>query len=515
MQRRSGARPGSQFTPQSAGGCRRAANDALGWQGRRDFAGRPRFCTMVRPATEGSHHASSDRVSKGQYQGTRAQRPGTRGAASRHRDLRRARRIFDQVLVPRLQTGAGADALLLRPGLASALKVARTARSALIVSRLDRLSRNVHFISGLMEHRVHFIVAAFGKDCDDFVLHIYASLAEQERKLIAERCRAVAAVLKAKGKKFGFARSKAFQRRIHALALAAQKKATMERSEAYRAHIEWALRQPGVNGRPITFHAAAKNLNDRNIESCTGGRWVGQQLLIMALRLGIHHARRMPHAVARAAVRAIWDGVRKSLGGRCLQLCDVNTLLVWGGSRAIEGMSYDCLQAKSCSEANGMADRLPHACSSSRWPHMEAAPGIHGPTGTRETGVSAFTGHTVGSENFEAMLGRLRQARPGATARWPQGLRQLARAVKRLIGRPCTIGVCIAASLLLALQSSRRHCRLWAGKRDGCPRPKAEEPEPLDLGGPAGRQARAGAGAARNHSAACPEERNHQDLERP
>jgi DNA invertase Pin-like site-specific DNA recombinase len=59
-----------------------------------------------------------------------------------------------------VQTGAGADALLLRPGLATALKEARLARCPLIVSRLDRLSRNVHFISGLMEHRVHFIVAA-------------------------------------------------------------------------------------------------------------------------------------------------------------------------------------------------------------------------------------------------------------------------------------------------------------------------------------------------------------------
>jgi len=44
------------------------------------------------------------------------------------------------------------------------------------VSTLDRLSRNVHFISGLMEHRVHFIVAALGRDCDDFTLHLYASL---------------------------------------------------------------------------------------------------------------------------------------------------------------------------------------------------------------------------------------------------------------------------------------------------------------------------------------------------
>jgi DNA invertase Pin-like site-specific DNA recombinase len=55
-----------------------------------------------------------------------------------------------------VQTGAGADALLLRPGLAAALKEARAARCPLIVSRLDRLSRNVHFITGLMEHRVHY-----------------------------------------------------------------------------------------------------------------------------------------------------------------------------------------------------------------------------------------------------------------------------------------------------------------------------------------------------------------------
>jgi DNA invertase Pin-like site-specific DNA recombinase len=51
-----------------------------------------------------------------------------------------------------VQTGGGADALQLRPGLPAALKEARSARYPLIVSRLDRLSRNVHFITGLMEH---------------------------------------------------------------------------------------------------------------------------------------------------------------------------------------------------------------------------------------------------------------------------------------------------------------------------------------------------------------------------
>src|SRR5262249_27735640 len=113
-----------------------------------------------------------------------------------------------------IQTGAGKDPLILRPGLATALQEAKAARCPLIVSRLDRLSRNVHFIAGLMEHKVHFIVAQLGRDCDEFTLHIYASLAEQERKLISERCRASMLVRKLRGKRFGVQlRSQAWQRR--------------------------------------------------------------------------------------------------------------------------------------------------------------------------------------------------------------------------------------------------------------------------------------------------------------
>jgi DNA invertase Pin-like site-specific DNA recombinase len=108
----------------------------------------------------------------------------------------------------------------------------------MIVSRLDRLSRNVHFISGLMEHRVHFIVAALGKDCDHFVLHIYASLAEQERKLISDRNRAAAASRRLRGHPVGLESvSKAERRRISSLGGAAKSKAAMERAEAYRLHI--------------------------------------------------------------------------------------------------------------------------------------------------------------------------------------------------------------------------------------------------------------------------------------
>ena len=99
-----------------------------------------------------------------------------------------------------VQTGAGKDALLLRLGLAAALKEARTLRCPLMVSRLDRLSRNVHFIASLMEHKVHFIVALFGRDIDNFTLHIYASLAEKERKMISERVKAATLIAQAQGR---------------------------------------------------------------------------------------------------------------------------------------------------------------------------------------------------------------------------------------------------------------------------------------------------------------------------
>ncbi len=208
-----------------------------------------------------------------------------------------------------IQTGAGTDALLLRPGLAAALKEARIARCPLIVSRLDRLSRNVHFITGLMEHKVHFVVAAFGCDIDDFTLHIYASIAEQERKMISERVRAATLIAKSRGRKFGLQlRPKSWQRRVSALGRAALIQDANDRALAYRVHIEWALRQPGVKARPISFAAAANQLNARNIATPLGGCWRGHHLQRMARRLALDHPlARMPESSARSRVRALFE----------------------------------------------------------------------------------------------------------------------------------------------------------------------------------------------------------------
>jgi DNA invertase Pin-like site-specific DNA recombinase len=71
------------------------------------------------------------------------------------------------------------------------------------VAKLCRLSRDVAFISGLMAHKVPFIVAELGADADPFMLHIYAALAEKERALIADRTRAALAQKKPLGTVLG------------------------------------------------------------------------------------------------------------------------------------------------------------------------------------------------------------------------------------------------------------------------------------------------------------------------
>src|SRR2546425_9349403 len=101
------------------------------------------------------------------------------------------------------ETGKGSDALDRRPQLAAALAAAKAAKCSVVVAKLDRLSRDVAFVAGLMAQRVPFIVAELGRDADPFMLHLYAALAEKERRLISERTKAALAAKKASGIRLG------------------------------------------------------------------------------------------------------------------------------------------------------------------------------------------------------------------------------------------------------------------------------------------------------------------------
>ena len=89
-----------------------------------------------------------------------------------------------------------------RPALATALKLCRKHRATLVIAKLDRLARNVAFISNLMESGVEF-VAVDMPQANRFVVHILAAVAEQEAEAISKRTKAALAAAKARGTKLG------------------------------------------------------------------------------------------------------------------------------------------------------------------------------------------------------------------------------------------------------------------------------------------------------------------------
>lgn len=89
-----------------------------------------------------------------------------------------------------------------RPQLKEALKVCRAHGATLLIAKLDRLARNVHFISGLLESDIKF-VAVDMPNADRFMLHVYAAMAEEEGRGISERTKAALKAAKARGVKLG------------------------------------------------------------------------------------------------------------------------------------------------------------------------------------------------------------------------------------------------------------------------------------------------------------------------
>jgi DNA invertase Pin-like site-specific DNA recombinase len=164
-----------------------------------------------------------------------------------------------------VETGKGSDAIDRRPTLAAALAAARSKKCPVVVAKLDRLSRDVAFIAGLMAQRVPFIVAELGIDADPFMLHLYAALAEKERRLISERTTAALAARRARGQPLG-------NRTNPAEAAAAGRARQSNRSQAFAAEvlpIIETLRRSGIT----TLTGIAAALNDRGEKTARGGRW--------------------------------------------------------------------------------------------------------------------------------------------------------------------------------------------------------------------------------------------------
>ena len=153
------------------------------------------------------------------------------------------------------------DTLAHRPKLQKALAAAKRIKDSdyryapVIVAKLDRLSRDVAFISGLMTKRVPFICADLGRDTDPFMLHIYAAFAEKERRMISIRTKEGLARAKARGVKLGGTNEQSLKQAAEAKAFA----------ENLRPLIEQ------LAGEGMSMTAIAAELNRRRVKT-PGGR---------------------------------------------------------------------------------------------------------------------------------------------------------------------------------------------------------------------------------------------------
>lgn len=181
------------------------------------------------------------------------------------------------------ETGAGSDALERRPHLAAAIQAGQRLRGPVIVAKLDRLSRDVHFISGLMAQRVEFIVVDLGRQSDPFVLHLYAALAEKERWMISERTKAGLAAAKRRGQRLGMRnKSRAERRALQAQGARAKAAAADVWAKANR----WAV-TGALSDAEGSLLGAARLLNERGVATSTGGAWYASSVKNVARRLGL------------------------------------------------------------------------------------------------------------------------------------------------------------------------------------------------------------------------------------
>lgn len=162
------------------------------------------------------------------------------------------------------EVASGGQGIDEREGLRAALAKAKKLKCPVIVAKLDRLSRDVAFVSGLMARGVPFIVSELGADIDPFVLHLYAALGEKERKMIGQRTKTALAALKAQGAQLG-------NRTNLAEAQAKGNESNAAKAAAFAAKLAPTIQQLKHQG--MKLDQIATELTNRGIKTANGGDW--------------------------------------------------------------------------------------------------------------------------------------------------------------------------------------------------------------------------------------------------
>ena len=157
------------------------------------------------------------------------------------------------------ETGKGANALDKRPQLKAAIKFAKDNKAVLVIAKLDRLARNVHFVSGLLETGVQFKCCDF-PEADKTMIHIYAVMAEHEGRRISERIKDAFAAKKARGGVLGNPDSLKPFNGVRAAFAAEFAKTVYPVIQAFQQ-------------QDLPQRAIVQRLNDAGIKTANGGEW--------------------------------------------------------------------------------------------------------------------------------------------------------------------------------------------------------------------------------------------------
>ena len=144
-----------------------------------------------------------------------------------------------------------------RPELEKALKLCKAKKAVLIIAKLDRLARNVHFVSGLLESKADF-VACDNPEANKMMIQLLAVFAEYERDMISQRIKDALAQRKAQGVLGTTGKDRARENKAQAQAFAME-----------LAPLILEMRADGIT----KICDIVRELNARSIPTAKGGRW--------------------------------------------------------------------------------------------------------------------------------------------------------------------------------------------------------------------------------------------------
>jgi DNA invertase Pin-like site-specific DNA recombinase len=165
-----------------------------------------------------------------------------------------------------------------RPALAEAFNACRLYKATLVISRLDRLSRDAHFLLGLEKAGVEFVCCDMPQ-ANRMTIGIMAIVAEQEREAISTRTKAALAAARARGTRLG--QPKGYQPKNALVGSARGNASNAAKADEFADMLRPVLAE--LSG--LSANACAIELERRGLATARGGRWSAKAVIALRQRL--------------------------------------------------------------------------------------------------------------------------------------------------------------------------------------------------------------------------------------